>query len=161
MTEQTLGFPLTPAWGRLMPAHAHRSVRFDAAVPPCPPQPAVATGHGSRAERAAAAFREVPLSDVEMRVLRALRDNPGATGLQLSAACGWRGAIWQTHLAALCQRRLSVLWPDGDAAEPGAADCFLHGILADYNQNSRAFTMHADVAEALRPLLDRGARRQP
>ncbi len=97
------------------------------------------------AKRVAAAFSEMPPGKTEVKVIVALLRNPGSTSEKLSALCGWAPPYWQTHFAALCQRRAAYL-ADGDAPE------FLAGVLASYCPHRRIFTFRPEVDQVLRVL---------
>jgi hypothetical protein len=96
------------------------------------------------------AFAALPPSATELRVLRALAENPGRDSVFLSRVCGWHGAIWHTHLAAICHRRMKWLFADGAAG--GGAHDFLYGSLAHYDPAGAAFTMREEAEAALRSL---------
>lgn len=65
----------------------------------------------SRTDRVAEAFRQMPPSETDLRVLLALLDNPGATSAALSRAIGWKGESWQQHFARMCEARAAWLCP--------------------------------------------------
>ncbi len=119
------------------------------AMPSTPPAPRN-VAHGPLAERIAAAFTEMPPNETEVRVIGALLRFPGSSSMVLSAHCGWRQPIWQTHFGLMCQRRAAWLWPTELADEPDAK--FLTGVLADYRPNRRIFTFKPEVADILRAL---------
>jgi hypothetical protein len=120
--------------------------------PPSPraprPSPVSEVDLQPRADRVRRAFTQVPLSGLERRVLSALAEHPDSTARDLSALCGWRGNVWQSHLAVLCARRRDTLWPQGgpDMEEQG---CFLHGLLTHYDPAESTFRMRSDVRAAL------------
>ncbi|MCV2877654.1 hypothetical protein OE699_02215 [Sedimentimonas flavescens] len=98
-------------------------------------------------ERVAHAFRAIPLSESEQRVLDALIRKPGSTSRELSQELGWAGQAWHLHFGELCKKRQHLLWP----AEPSAvrdAD-FYCGILTSYDPSTSGWTMRSDVLDAL------------
>lgn len=102
------------------------------------------------AQRVAAAFAEVPPGRTEIKVIEALLRNPGSTSEKLSALCGWAPPYWQTHFAALCQRRAAYLRLKAPTAEEEPQ--FLAGVLADYCPHRRTFAFRPEVDQALRVL---------
>lgn len=122
-------------------------------VPPSAPQaPRSCQASGAdllpRADRVRAAFSRTPLSELEQSVLSALAEHPDSTARELSALCGWRGNVWQSHLAVLCARRRDTLWPQG-GPDPEEQGCFLHGLLAHYDPVESTFRMRRDVHAVL------------
>ena len=117
---------------------------------PQPPEPPRQIANVPLPERVKLACEAIPLSETEKRVITALLKQPGAASKALSDACGWGGAVWHTHFAAMCQKRAAWLWPTGQSDEPDAR--FLPGVLADYDAHRGTFRLRSDVASAFRGL---------
>jgi hypothetical protein len=98
------------------------------------------------AQRVVEAFRAVPMTPTEEKLIQALLDHPAATSGQLSAALGWGGMSWHLHFGTLCFHRAVYLWP-APRAEKRNAD-FYSGILADFDDDGSRFTMKPAVVEA-------------
>jgi hypothetical protein len=97
--------------------------------------------------RTAAAFRLLPLSPSDEPVLRVLLDNPSSTSEQLGAKLGWDGqSSWHLRFGALCRDRKHLLW-SGPFEEKRQAE-FYSGILADFDERTRGFTLKPEVVEA-------------
>lgn len=96
--------------------------------------------------RAAEAFRALPMSETERKLVQVLLDHPSSTSTQLSAALGWGGQIWHLHFGTMCKTRADYLWP-APRAEQRDAD-FYSGILTEFDENGARFTMKRVVAEA-------------
>ncbi len=96
------------------------------------------------------AFRHLPPTKTEEKIILALLDNPGSTSTDLSRACGWKGQIWHTHFGTMCKKREDDLWP----ADPAVArdGNFYSGILADLDPTENRFTMKPDVTAAFAEL---------
>ena len=109
----------------------------------------------SVAERVAEAFDAIPATDTERRVLAALMRRPGGTAAELTADCGWAGAVWQMHFKLLCEKRSDYLWPADLPDVPDAK--FLGAVLADYAPRHGKFTLKSDVARVFRALGYAGA----
>lgn len=101
-----------------------------------------------RADRVRTAFSRIPLSELEQSVLAALAEHPDSTARELSELCGWRGNVWQSHLAVLCARRRDTLWPQS-GPDPEEQGCFLHGLLTHYDPVDSTFRMRSDVHAVL------------
>lgn len=102
------------------------------------------------AERVAEAFRAVPPTPAEARVIGALQRRPGGTAAQLTADCGWSGTVWQMHFKLMCQKRAAWLWPS-DA--PGEADAAFPGaVLAEYRAGDGTFRLRPEIARVFRKL---------
>lgn len=92
-------------------------------------------------------------SETEWKMLRVLRDNPGATSEALSAAMGWQGSAWHLKFGQFCRRMEADLGPAPlahtrkDAAGDPAK--FYIGLLANFDDKTRGFTLHPDAARAL------------
>lgn len=99
------------------------------------------------AQRVVEAFRAVPMTPTEEKLIQALLDNPGVTSAQLSAALGWGGGSWHLHFGTMCFHRAVYLWP-APRAEKRDKD-FYSGILADFDNDGSRFTMKPAVVKAL------------
>jgi hypothetical protein len=108
------------------------------------------------AERLLRAFVIAPMTETERKVLKALIDNPGATSEELSRAAGWKDNVWHLHFGTMCFDRSLYLWPAPKSEVRDAR--FWSGILADFDDTSRGFTMKPDVAQAMEKLGIRPAK---
>lgn len=100
-------------------------------------------GSLSPTERVVVAFRDPVMTESERAIVQILLDNPGASSSQLSSALGWQGQSWHMHFGSMCSRRAARLWP-APPAENRDAD-FYTGILADFDDDTRGFTMKPKV----------------
>lgn len=103
--------------------------------------------HGSNATRVDLAFSERPPNWLESKAIRALIDNPGTTGSELSKACGWAASGWQTHMLVTCHRRRNELWPDGLPSDVPAG--FALTAIVNYELSTLQFWMRDDVLPVL------------
>ena len=101
-----------------------------------------------KTQRVAEAFQRVPLSEHERRVVLALLDYPGQSSEALSKSLGWEGQAWQLHFGTLCKERRHLLW-SGPYEERRRAE-FSAGILADFDSETRRFTMKPEAVEGFR-----------
>lgn len=97
--------------------------------------------------RVAKAFRTLPPTEAEAKVLRALLANPGTSSADLSRACGWRAQSWHMHFGKTAERREALLWPAEPSRRRDAN--FYCGILADFDPDGSLFTMKPDVVAGL------------
>ena len=111
-----------------------------------------------RAERVVEAFRAIPPTDTDSKVIWALLENPNSTSTELSQACAWGSMTWQMHFGMMCEKREVYLWPAERFEKRDAS--FYSGILADFDQETSRFTMKPDVAEAF-AALGLGKRNKP
>lgn len=102
------------------------------------------------AERVVEEFRAVPPTETDIKVIRALIQNPGSTSTELSKALGWGGKSWHMHFGKMCEAREVYLWP-AERFEKKDAN-FYSGILADFSADGSLFTMKPDVAAAFEEL---------
>ncbi|RBI74081.1 hypothetical protein DQW77_07780 [Roseovarius sp. TE539] len=127
-------------------------------APPKPsrddPQAACGVIGLTREERVRAAFSEVPPNDLEQRALRALLDNPGATGPALSRKCGWVDVGWQTQMILICQRRRHILWPGGPGSD--ATNGIILSAIVDYDPETLQFRCRRELAGIIRRSLTPG-----
>ncbi|WP_163850881.1 hypothetical protein [Pseudooceanicola aestuarii] len=101
-------------------------------------------------DRVRNAFETDPPNPTEIQVLRALLENPGATALELSRACGWIGTTWQVYLATMCRRRRDLFWPgEAAAAETGIEIT----AIAEYDAVSSRFRLHDDLDDFFRRMV--------
>lgn len=103
--------------------------------------------HGSNASRVDLAFSERPPNWLEAKAIRALIDNPGSTGAELSETCGWRPSGWWTHMLVTCHRRKNELWPDGLPSNVPAG--FALTAIVNYEPSTLQFWMRDDVLPVL------------
>lgn len=101
-------------------------------------------------QRVIEAFRQIPLSETDQKVIQALLDHPGSASAKLSAAVGWRGNAWHMHFAEASKKRAHLLW-HGPWVEERKAE-FYCGILADFEDAGSRFTMKPEVVEAFAAL---------
>lgn len=94
-------------------------------------------------ERVAEAFRKHPPTPTEETIIRALLDNPNASSVNLSRACGWDGLSWHLHFGAMARKREADLWP---AEVHGKNDTsFFGSILADSAPDGSWFVMKPEA----------------
>lgn len=99
----------------------------------------------SVAQRVVEAFRAMPMTETERKLVQVLMDHPGSTSTELSRALGWGGQSWHMHFGTMCFLREAYLWPAPPSNRPGQD--FYSGILADLEAGTR-WTLKLDVAEA-------------
>jgi hypothetical protein len=97
--------------------------------------------------RVVEAFRQMPISPTDEKLLHVVLGHPDATSEQLTEALGWKDQAWQLHFGKMCERREHLLWPA--PFEPKRNAPFYSGILADFNEVTRGFTLKPEVIEAL------------
>jgi hypothetical protein len=97
--------------------------------------------------RVAEAFRQMPMSPADEKLVRVVLDNPDASSERLTEALGWKGQAWQLHFGKLCERREHLLWAARPEPRRGN-DPFYSGILADFDEDTRGFTLKPEVVEA-------------
>lgn len=102
------------------------------------------------ATRVIEAFRTLPPTETDLKVLKALLDNPGSTSTALSQALGWGGQSWHMHFGKMCFEREAYLWPAEKFEKRDKS--FYSGILADFDRDGAFFTMKLDVVKALAEL---------
>ena len=98
------------------------------------------------AQRVAEAFRVLPMTETERKVIQALLDHPGATSEELSRALGWGGKSWHMHFGTMCLNHQAQLWPAPPSDRPNRD--FYCGILADLSERTHRWSMKPDVAAA-------------
>lgn len=104
-----------------------------------------------RTERVLFAFRELPPTTTEQKVIAALLDHPASNTTLLSQVCGWRGhEPWYLHFGKACRAREVYLWPAKYVEEWN--DKFYSGILADFDYNGSRFTMKPEAVRAFSEL---------
>jgi len=97
-----------------------------------------------------AAFRQMPMSPTDQNLSRVLMETPGATSEDLTERVGWKDKAWQLHFGEMCKKREHLLWAAPFAAKRKAP--FYCGILADFDEGTRGFTLKPGVAEAFAQL---------
>ncbi len=92
-------------------------------------------------------------TETEWKLLQVLRDNPGATSEALSAAMGWQGQAWHLQFGRFCRRLEGDLGPapltdmrKDDAGKPAR---FYTGLLAEFDADTRGFTLRSEAVRAL------------
>lgn len=96
-----------------------------------------------RVERVVQAFRLLPPTETEQKVIMALLDHPGSTSAELSGHLGWNGQTWHAHFGRMISNRRSNLW-EGDWMPSREAE-FYSGILADLSEPDHKFTMRPEA----------------
>lgn len=98
------------------------------------------------------AFRAVPMTETEEKLVQVLLECPNSNSSELSQALGWGGMSWHMHFGTMCKARADYLWP-APYAEKRDAD-FYCGILCDHSWESGAltYTLKPDVASAFREM---------
>ena len=94
------------------------------------------------------AFQDPPPSKTERRVIQVLLENPGQSSAFLTSKCGWRGQSWHMHFGKMCRRRGRLLWPAPYEARRRAD--FYTGILTDFDETTRGFTLKPEAVEGFR-----------
>ena len=91
--------------------------------------------------------------ETEWKLLRVLWKKPGATSEALSAKMGWQGQAWHLKFGQFCRWLEADLGPapfadtrKNDAGKPAK---FYIGLLADFDNATRGFTLRKDTAKAL------------
>jgi hypothetical protein len=97
-------------------------------------------------ERVVEAFQQLPMSHKQRRAVQALLDNPGLSSEALSNEAGWRGKTWQLVFGTMCREREGLLWP-APSDDPRRRK-FRSGILANFNDQTRGFTLKSEAVEA-------------
>lgn len=95
------------------------------------------------------AFRRVPMTETDAKVIRAVLDNPGADSATLSVATGWEsGSGWHMHFGGMCGARERYLWKAPHSEERDAP--FYCGILCHWSWEAGklTYTLRPEVAEA-------------
>jgi len=87
-----------------------------------------------------------PMSETERMLVQVLLDNPDASSEQLTEAMGWKDQAWQLHFGKMCEKREHLLWPA--PFEPKRDAPFYSGILADFDEDTRGFTLKPEAVEA-------------
>ena len=99
--------------------------------------------------RVVEAFRDDPMTETELKIIKVLIDNPGSTSTELSQALEWGAQSWHMHFGTMCANRATYLWP-APKSEVRSAD-FYSGILADLSSDNR-WTMKPEVTAAFSEL---------
>lgn len=94
----------------------------------------------SEEERVVQAFRRVPPTETEVKLIAVLLADPRSWSKDLTRAMGWQGdSAWHMHFGMACQRRGHLLWPaptsEAREARDGKPATFWSGVLADYDPN--------------------------
>ena len=97
-----------------------------------------------------AAFQQMPMSEADEKLVRVILDNPDATSEELATAMGWKAQAWKLHFGKMCEKREHLLWPA--PFEPKRNAPFYSGILADFDEITRGFTLKPEVVEAFAQL---------
>jgi hypothetical protein len=104
-------------------------------------------GEMDASARVIEAFRVVPMTETEAKLLQVLLDNPRSTSIALSRALGWGGMSWHMHFGEMCLKRAVYLWPAARAEKRNSY--FYSGILAEFDEEGSLFTMRDEVVAAL------------
>jgi hypothetical protein len=92
------------------------------------------------------AFHQMPMSETDRMLVQVLLDNPDVSSEELTESIGWKDQAWQLHFGKMCERREHLLWPA--PFEPKRNAPFYSGILADFDEVTRGFTLKPEVVEA-------------
>jgi hypothetical protein len=103
-----------------------------------------------KSDRIVEAFRKLPMSKSDRKVIQVLLDNPGLSSKALTKKVGWKALAWQLHFGLMCRDRGHLLWP-APFDEGRGADCY-SGILADFDDETRGFTPKLETVEAFEKL---------
>jgi hypothetical protein len=114
-----------------------------------------------RVQRIYDAFQRLPMSETEGHVVHVLLDNPGLTSERLTAVAGWKGQTWHLLFGSMCRHREHLLW--SAPFDEGLGRKFYSATLADFDPNTRGFTLKPEAVEAfnLLGLRPRGGRERP
>ena len=93
------------------------------------------------------AFHRMPMSETGRMLVQVLLDNPEVSSEELTGSMGWKDQAWQPHFGKMCERREYLLWPA--PFEPKRNAPFYSGILAEFDEVTRGFTLKPEVVEAL------------
>jgi hypothetical protein len=104
----------------------------------------------SKTERIVEAFRKQPMSESERTVVQVLLDNPGLSSEALTRKAGWKAQAWHLRFGLMCRGRGHLLWPAPFDKDRGAD--FYSGILADFGEATRGFTLKDEAVEAFERL---------
>jgi hypothetical protein len=92
------------------------------------------------------AFRKMPRTEPERELVQVVLDHPDASSERLTHEIGWHNQAWQLHFGKLCERREHLLWVAPFEAKRN--DRFYSGILAEFDEITRGFTLKPEVVEA-------------
>ena len=98
------------------------------------------------------------MSEAERRVFEALLNNPGQSARALSGALEWGRSAWQLHFGKLCRSREHLLWAAPPDQERPSRTLYC-GILADFDWDTRGYTLKPEAVDAFRQLGLEPARR--
>lgn len=98
-------------------------------------------------ERVIRAFTVEPMTETEAKIIQVLLDHPGSTNRKLSRELGWNDNGFDLHFGTMCRNRSVYLWPAPDAEKRDGK--FYSGILANYDEDGRSFTIKPEVVAAL------------
>lgn len=102
------------------------------------------------AQRVVRAFKAMPMTATEEKLIRVLLEHPASTSTQLTEHMGWQAQSWHLHFGTMCANRGVYLGPPTFAGQ--ATGQFYTCILADLDPNGNLFTMKPDVAAAFAQL---------
>ncbi len=97
-------------------------------------------------ERIVEAFQTKPITDAERHIVQVLLDNPGLSSEALTEKAGWKAEAWHMRFGLMSRDRDHFLWP-APFDENRRAN-FYSGILADFDEETRGFTMKPEAVEA-------------
>jgi hypothetical protein len=103
-----------------------------------------------KTERIVEAFQKLPISESERNVVQVLLDNPGLSSQALTKKAGWKAQAWHLRFGLMCRVRGHLLWPAPFDKDRGAD--FYSGILADFDEATRGFTLKDEALEAFERL---------
>ncbi|WSH64917.1 hypothetical protein U8Q05_25865 [Rhizobium ruizarguesonis] len=98
-------------------------------------------------DRLVQAFKAVPMTKTEEKLIQVLLDHPNSTSSALTQALGWGAQSWHLHFGTMCANRASYLWPAPDSEHRDAK--FYSGILADLTEPENTFSIKPDLVPAL------------
>jgi uncharacterized protein (DUF1778 family) len=104
----------------------------------------------SKAERIVEAFQKLPMSESQRTVVQVLLDNPGLSSEALTKKAGWKAQAWHLRFGLMCRGRGHLLWPAPFDKDRGAD--FYSGILSDFDEATRGFTLKDEAVEAFERL---------
>lgn len=90
------------------------------------------------------------INDHQRDAVQALLDNPGANAQKLSEEMNSSSNTWQLVFGSMCKEHEANLWPA--VIDPKTRKPFYSGMLAEFCDDSRGFTMKPEAVEGFRKL---------
>lgn len=108
----------------------------------------------ARGKQIADAFARIAVSETDRKLIEAIRDNAGSTSAILTQKMGWAGNdAWHLHFGRFCRRLEPFLGKAPASTErmrsDGTQEKFYIGLLADFDDATRGFTLKPETQHAL------------